>query len=413
MRFQKFINEALKPSQFRMYVKGWNKEYLKELFDGKYRIYLEMHQVKQENPQPSDIQKRVARQLEPDFYIENYIAGLCKKRGDDKNLYKIGKVLTKIMEPGASLIERFANDPIRQASKKTSVMVVISRHPYDIAGMSTDRGWTSCMTLPGDKENPEGGQNCDYVEGEIKDGAIIAYLVNKNDPNITKPIARMLIKSYYNEDDPSKKILVSGNMYGTDISGFKETVDAWLDKQAKDVGIYSLGYNSYQDSGFNGTITVGTSQQIVELLKKRISQFGTGIYRDLDIFVHTQILPLFKKFEYIKDPSFAIESTGFEKFLQNELQSNQLNKRKFISVIQLIKNNWIIHYLNTTDSFISWIINNAFVLNTYYYIDSLNNPGSTVIQREKNLNDILYKYHVSQQRKDELTKIFKVIYLGE
>lgn len=335
MRFQKFINEALKPSQFRMYVKGWNKEYLKELFDGKYRIYLEMNQVRQENPPESDIQKRVARQLAPDFYIENYVAGLCKKKGDDKNLYKIGKVLNKIVELGSSLPDRFANDPIRQANKKTSIMVVISRHPYDIAGMSTDRGWTSCMALPGDKIQPKGGERCEYVEGEIKDGAIIAYLVNKNDPNITKPIARMLLKSYYNEDDPSKKILVSGPVYGTDINGFTETVDAWLKNQTKEEGLYYIGDNSYKDSGVHSRLFIGE-----DFVKAINNTLKNKTYVDFYILLGTTIKDICNEMigEFGLDNAIEeIENTNIKKYIISNISSN-IPYEKYKNITKVLLN---------------------------------------------------------------------------
>lgn len=338
MRFQKFINEALTPSQFRMYVKGWNKEYLKELFDGKYRIYLEMNSTKPRFVN-NDTTKMVSKRLQDyGFSLEDYVAGLCKKDGDTKNLYKIGKVLTKYETPDF-LIQRFNNDPDRAANKKTSIMVVISRHPYDIAGMSTDRGWTSCMALPGDKERPEGGENCDYVEGEIKDGAIIAYLVNKNDPNITKPIARMLLKSYYNQDDPSKKILVSGNVYGTDVLGFKETVDAWLEKQTKEVGIYSLGSESYQDAGYSKDILIGTSFDIVKSINKRISQFGTGIYTEVPMFLFQNIAPVLRQLYKRDKERYAtqIKQTNIENFILKWLGSSKLSPEHFKNILAIIQ----------------------------------------------------------------------------
>ena len=33
------------------------------------------------------------------------------------------------------------------------LLVVISRHPYDIAGSDTDRNWTNCMTIGSEKSN--------------------------------------------------------------------------------------------------------------------------------------------------------------------------------------------------------------------------------------------------------------------
>ena len=48
---------------------------------------------------------------------------------------------------------------------------MISRLPYDLARMSTGRGWRSCMTLPTEKDS-EGGQYHEFVKHDIEKGNI-------------------------------------------------------------------------------------------------------------------------------------------------------------------------------------------------------------------------------------------------
>jgi ribosomal protein S13 len=48
-----------------------------------------------------------------------------------------------------NLMKKFVSDESRKAltSDSGGLLVVISRHPYDIAGSDTDRNWTNCMTM--------------------------------------------------------------------------------------------------------------------------------------------------------------------------------------------------------------------------------------------------------------------------
>ena len=90
--------------------------------------------------------------------------------------------------------------------------IIISRHPYDIAGMSTGRGWRSCMHL-------EDGQFNEYVPQTIAAGGLIAYLCNEDDKNIKNPKGRVLIKPFapnydeMNYEEPNFKLFCS-RVYG-------------------------------------------------------------------------------------------------------------------------------------------------------------------------------------------------------
>lgn len=110
--------------------------------------------------------------------------------------------------------------------------VVISRHPYDIAGMSTDRGWSSCMNLV----KTEGMENySEYVEPTIMRGALIAYLIKDKDKNINSPTSRLLIKPYIrkgetiNYAEPNWVLFVS-DIYGTVYPKFAKAVQRWVNE---------------------------------------------------------------------------------------------------------------------------------------------------------------------------------------
>lgn len=112
---------------------------------------------------------------------------------------KIGRIISKDTIPTArgnvSALDIFSNDPIRMGKSIRSAIsggdlwLVISNHAYDIAGMSTNRNWTSCMNI-------FNGINKEYVENDIKYGTLVVYVIDKNDTNINQPYGRVLIKPY-------------------------------------------------------------------------------------------------------------------------------------------------------------------------------------------------------------------------
>ena len=130
----------------------------------------------------------------------DYLAGTCTVSFKDQNgnrktdIRKIGKILAKnnVEYEGKSALDWYNADPIRLKKKITTsdnLVMVISDHAYDIAGMSTGRDWTSCMNI-------ENGANKEYVEADIELGTVIAYLCEASDTNIRNPYARILIKPY-------------------------------------------------------------------------------------------------------------------------------------------------------------------------------------------------------------------------
>jgi len=146
--------EALKPSQFRRFVQAFNKERYTDIFkkyDGDknhYRIYLPLKgETLNTN---TGTEKEVTDYLvNAGYEVIDYVKGICKFK-DAKNPSKVGQVLTKLGakdNEAKRLMKSFVEDENRKAGSKEQLMVVISRHPYDIAGADTDRDWTNCMTM--------------------------------------------------------------------------------------------------------------------------------------------------------------------------------------------------------------------------------------------------------------------------
>ncbi len=234
LKYQEFLNEALKLSQYRQYhdIRPEDLEkQLSEIFKGKNRIYI---------PFESDIKK-----IKPDklvdyvlkdngYKITNYLEGYCEKDG---RTFRIGKVLNQLKED--EILDIFKKDPYRNI-KEGNFLICISKHPYDIAGMSTDRGWTSCMEI-GE------GYYKKYMSREIKEGTVIAYLINRNDMNINHPYGRVTIKPYINEKTQKIGWGASYSCYGSVLrdendglkNKFLETVNSWI-KTNMNKGKYGL-----------------------------------------------------------------------------------------------------------------------------------------------------------------------------
>jgi len=131
-------------------------------------------------------------------------------------------------------------------SKYKDLVAIISRHPYDIAGMSTHRNsWKSCMNLID-------GEYRSYVRSTLLNGGLVCYVCRKNDTtdivdskgnhhknnkyNIQDPLGRFLIKPYYRNGDRGfdfknpNFILVCSRCFGNFAEGATKPIQEWLDE---------------------------------------------------------------------------------------------------------------------------------------------------------------------------------------
>jgi hypothetical protein len=205
----------------------------------------------------------------PGYELVDYQKGLAKPKGG-KNLYKVIRILNaseknafrelearkaakeispekyeetkKTLKDGYEWHrENFINDPARSAGT-SPLQVVISKNPHDLASMSTGRGWTSCMELGV-------GAHHDSIYCEVKNGGFVAYLINKDDPEIKRPIARLHIRRFKNSKN--KNVAVpEDSAYGTANPAFVPTVQNWLqEKQGHiEAGQYKMMGGKYSDT---------------------------------------------------------------------------------------------------------------------------------------------------------------------
>ena len=238
------LNEKLKLSTAKEYSKDWDKNRLSDWFDDKYRIYIPFVKTKIDE----EYYEEVFNEVDAEFYDTNYeIKDFAKGVAYDiknKRDVKIGKVLSKL-KVDSDVLNAYSKF-MAEVSKlnSNSYLVAISRHPYDIAGMSTDRRWTSCKDL-------KGGENKCYVIDEVH-VALIAYLIKKSDKNINNPIGRILISQYINAKGqplyvPQEVVYSDGGGIWT--YSFIDTVSQWLDQKQKNIyGKFKFNPFQYEDS---------------------------------------------------------------------------------------------------------------------------------------------------------------------
>lgn len=142
------FNESLLPSQFREYVKMFDKTKYEKIFKdfsgdhdrNFYRLFIPIEKKK------SKTHIKIEKYLsELGYEIVDYIQGKARYK-DAKNTTRINQILTRLKEDTAKVLSKlFVEDPDRKAGE--DLMVCISRHPYDIAGSDTDRNWSNCLTM--------------------------------------------------------------------------------------------------------------------------------------------------------------------------------------------------------------------------------------------------------------------------
>lgn len=309
--------------------------------------------------------------------LKDYIDGNAYKLDENnnpiyKNVFKIGKLLQKYEEDstisvtnrqngrnlghktiqGKQLLHEFKNDPIRKSKGK--YLIVISRHPYDIAGASTDRNWTSCMDLgtkkieyPSTERSP--GVNRRFISHDISQGTLVAYLVRENElmPNgkvsLRRPLSRILIKPHPADGKSAYSI---GRIYGDSIEPFSKSIKKWISKYLnknldKSSKIYKNRY-LYNDSDqpvnfkFTGGSNISDNFMSsvlewnnVKYLGREITftsnDNGETINYDIDINIPTKMenIPLFLELNNIRNRSAIKE---IESPLEKEILKEVLNE---------------------------------------------------------------------------------------
>jgi len=231
------IGEAIKFSDYKKWSKDANKgffdemgEYFKNFPDHDknfYRIYFDLE------VNPDDFKIVIPDEIE-DFFdwfgpdgpyhtqmeIIDYQKGICTDK--EGRQMRIGKLLNKLGE--VELLQTYNKSKENTLKNLSDLQVVISRHPYDVIGMSTDRGWTTCHDL---NDKRYGGEHLHNISRYLRRGTLAAYVIRKSDRSIDNPISRGLIQKSF------RHLEVDYHVYGTNIPGFTEFLQNWVKEYNK------------------------------------------------------------------------------------------------------------------------------------------------------------------------------------
>lgn len=281
MKFKQFIEEeALNPKHTKIYTKLGSevnyKEKYKELFGTEDRIYIPVSgkvvskiddklefklydigislSLPGERIKKVDIKKGIlifSSKFKDGKNVPEYITRSLNVEDAIKEFFKKNRYRGYASERDL-LLGMYTSSPARKKGTFSKLNIVISRNPCDIAGMSTNKSWRSCMNLYSGSYNS-------YVRADIKEGTLIAYLIDVNDKDIDYPLGRVLIKPFENEKDKKIKYLkMSERAYGIFPEFAKKVVNDWLKTNQKKInGIFLFPKTLYRDTNEPEEITVG------------------------------------------------------------------------------------------------------------------------------------------------------------
>ncbi len=266
LKIEKFINQVLNEEalpldiakQFTKYGERRSQELndrLDEIFGDKQRIYLPITKKRVSTVEP--FVKGFLSSI--GYEIEDYISGMAFQKENPKRKTRIGKLISQNKE--TELLQKFNMDPVRElANNQSEYSVVVSRHPYDIVGMSSGTGrenwFSSCMNLK--------HGNCRYIPHDIQMGTLTAYRIKTADRNIEKPFGRVNIKPfYYDEDEDTPFWFPDKKDYGIFGEDAREVLFDWIEtfQPADDLehGVYIKDTSLYSDEGSPGRYTFSGS----------------------------------------------------------------------------------------------------------------------------------------------------------
>ena len=203
----------------------------------------------------SPVKSEIEKHLDQHGYkIASYQKGLAKNAQGRE--IRIGRVLANT-KADSNILKKYNEDPTRTNKNARNLKILISRHPHDVAGMtSCGQSWEdgSCM-------NFEKGTHKKYLSQDIKHGTHVAYLVPHDDlGHPQKPIARIAIKKHTSEDGNYHILVPEPKVYGEAPAGFDKQVQDIVDGEHNDHlpgGNYKKTSQVYHDWGAQTVVNVG------------------------------------------------------------------------------------------------------------------------------------------------------------
>lgn len=303
------LKYAKKQKMSRNNSDGYKIDIINDIFQGKDRLVYDID-IPENDVKKNDVDDVVKRHVDTVLRNEyntqpldekDYIKGVAYSKKDEKRKQpnRIGKLLRKLtvkygkkdmdtphgkINP-AGLLADFEKDPLR-GTVSGKHKLIISRHPYDIAGMSTDRHWKSCLHLGydhivyPDKSSKE-GVNKKYTMKHAFGGSLVAYIVSPKDIHenkklaIRRPYSRIIMNPYLNIDDPNDYAYSVGRIYGVPFNSFKKFLIKWV----------SENINMNADKGDHKYILkAGLYRDGLDVVTPNFSEYGHSSTIAIDVF---------------------------------------------------------------------------------------------------------------------------------
>ena len=249
----------------------------KEWFNGSNRVYIPFSPVEEQSSLAASDQEVIEILQQGGCDQVDYRKGYCQQGGrtwritkflerirkqelmdlrqkaEEGQLYNVERSLTETNNYYNNLLQQFINSNQRIGKSVNGFTIVISQDPHDVASMSTDRDWTSCMEL-GE------GSHHEAVFCEVQVGSLVAYFIRNEDVDINSPLARIHIKRFENRYGESYAVQEQ-SVYGNELPGFSQVVRQWLNEKQQDVrpGMYRRMGGEWSDT-FNKEMLVGPTK---------------------------------------------------------------------------------------------------------------------------------------------------------
>jgi hypothetical protein len=168
------------------------------------------------------------------YKITDYSAGLATRHTNDdiganERPVKIGKILQRAIDQSIKsdltptyqinalhkALQVFQTSKLRKNSdiEDGQYQILITRDPYKVAEMSTNKPWSSCTRLgscEGGFISHGAGINAHRLPESITRGLHVAYLINRGDYDLNNPLSRVSLVPYHGwaregtEQDPEQ-----------------------------------------------------------------------------------------------------------------------------------------------------------------------------------------------------------------
>lgn len=242
--------EALNLNLGKELTKYQNKQPITQELDkifgkGVYRLYYDLRSGKQIFPTIKSIKTNLKFDLTFTNKLKSNIEQLLKSKNYElvdfnkniaKNIQnnqqiKITKILNELDNDYLKNYNLYLDSISKGLTENQNIYVVISRHAYDIGGMSTDREWSSCedlgqITNIKQMGNFRNGEESEYdgdgvrVGDMIRSGSLIFYSIKEGDWNIKHPLSRFSHGVYCTGE--------AGTQYGKTVAGFTDFIREWV-----------------------------------------------------------------------------------------------------------------------------------------------------------------------------------------